>query len=249
MDLSHIPMRGFPQPNPLLTPDFRREAIGRWLSLAGLSVAGLFGISVAAIVAFIAAPRNLTAHTPREALMVAVICLMGAPIAAPILMLAARKVNQTCSTIVVPGRLTAPPGDTAGCLWRCLVLLVTLPLSLPLAIAWGAYTRGFIDVGVEYVDRYGLKVAPLRVPKSRLNMVQTGQVVWFVPRAWNRAPNLWSEYHGHGSPYCLVNAQVYEWFERASGRAAATEHRALQRMVRAKTLRRLRDKKGQYRKH
>jgi hypothetical protein len=121
-----------------------------------------------------------------------------------------------------------------------------LPLSLPLAIVWGVYTRGFINIGVEYVDRYAIRVAPLRVPKHLLNLVQQGQVVWFVPRAWNRAATLWSEQQGHNSPYCLVNAAVYEWYEKAAARARATEGRAHDRKDRVRALRQLRKQRAQY---
>lgn len=246
MDLSHIPMRGFPLPNPLVAPLARLEAAGRWLSLTALASSTVFGLLFLEFLVVVLSPRGTLPRLPPPWPSVMALALMLSFALAPVCLFAARKVNQKCSTNVIPGRLTDYPGDPAGCLWGCLVFLVTLPLSLPLAIAWGAYTRGFIDVGIAYVDRYGLKVAPVRVPKSLLNMVQPGQVVWFVPRAWNRAPTLWSEQHGHGSAWCLVNPPVHAWFERAAARAAARDHRAGNRRQRAKALGRLRKERGRY---
>lgn len=239
-------MRGFPQPNPLVGDRPGRKKLGLWLSYVGLAVGvgGAAALVAAALVIF--APKGSWLDLPPPWPGSLVLAFLGSLVVAPLCVGVAQRVNSTCSTLVIPGRLVEAPGDVAGCLWGCLIWLVALPMSLPLAIALGAYNRQFTQAGVEYVWNYRRRVAPVRIRKHLLGLVQPGQVVWFVPRAWNRKPTLWSEQHGHGSPYCLVNGQVHAWFERAAAKAEETADRDVDRKDRVRNLHKLRKARARY---
>lgn len=239
------PMRGIPDPNPLvpIAPEIRRSA--RVAYIATVTCIVMLLVCIALFAVSLGAAKPLTGPWPPP--WPGNFVLSGMAITAGLIPLVwiTRTTRRKAGPVVV-GRVVDPKLRMGDCAFGCLVLLLTLPISLPMAIAISLIRKQWVWAGIQYVENYRLRHRNVRIPKHLWVWIQQGHVVWVVPSSVLRAGTTWSEQYGLDSPFCLVNQNVLYWFDRAEDRAARHPERAKRRESLLRTIRRAQARQREY---